>query len=87
MKIKSGFVVRAVAGQHMVVALGDAAKIFNGIIKLNESARLIWDMLTVGAERDEIIEKLAETYEAPRELLERDCDAFLQSLQENNILE
>ncbi len=87
MKIKNGFVVRAVAGQHMVVALGEAAKSFNGIIKLNESARLIWDMLSVGAERDEIVDKLLEAYDAPREVLARDCDAFLLSLRENNILE
>ena len=87
MKIKNGFVVRAVAGQHMVVALGEAAKSFNGIIKLNESARLIWDMLTAGAERDELIEKLLETYDAPRDVLASDCDAFLLSLRENNILE
>ena len=87
MKIKDGFVVRAVAGQNMVVALGDAAKIFNGIIKLNESARLIWDMLEVGAERGEIIDKLEENYDVPREILARDCDAFLQSLRENNVLE
>ena len=87
MKIKNGFVVRAVAGQHMVVALGEAAKSFNGIIKLNESARIIWDMLTVGAEREAIIERLLETYDVDRALLERDCDAFLASLRENNILE
>ena len=87
MKIKSGFVVRPVAGQYMVVALGEASKVFNGIIKLNESARMIWDMLTVGADRDAIVDRLAEEYDVSRAILEADCDAFIQSLQENNILE
>ena len=87
MKIKSGFVVRPVAGQYMVVALGEASKVFNGIIKLNESARMIWDMLTVGAERDAIVDRLSEEYDVSRSILEADCDAFIQSLQENNILE
>ena len=87
MKIKSGFVVRPVAGQHMVVALGEASKSFNGIIKLNESARIIWDMLAEGAEREAIISRLAEEYDMDRAILAVDCDKFIQSLQENNILE
>ena len=86
MKIKSGFVVREIAGQHVVVALGEAGKIFNGIIKLNETGRAIWDMLSVGAEREEIIAGLLEIYEVDRSVLERDCDAFLDILREKNIL-
>ena len=87
MKIKSGFVVRPVAGQHMVVALGEASKSFNGIIKLNESARIIWDMLVEGAEREAVIARLLEEYDVDRDILQADCDKFIQSLQENNILE
>lgn len=86
MKIKSGFVVREIAGQHVVVALGEAGKVFNGIIKLNETGRAIWDMLNVGAEREEIIAGLLEIYEVDRAVLERDCDAFLDTLREKNIL-
>ena len=87
MKIKSGFVVRPVAGQHMVVALGEASKNFNGIIKLNESARLIWDMLSVGAELEEIIDRLEQEYDVERAVLASDCEAFVRSLEENGILE
>ena len=87
MKIKEGFVVRELLGQSVVVALGDAGKIFNGMIKLNETGRIIWDMLAQGAERDEIVDKLYETYDADRAVLEKDCDAFISSLREKNILE
>ena len=87
MKIKSGFVVREIAGQSVVVALGEAGNVFNGIIKLNETGRAIWDMLTVGAEYDAIVEALLEIYEVDRSVLERDCDAFIQTLKEKNILE
>ncbi len=87
MRIKDGFVVRPVAGQHMVVALGEAAKSFNGIIKLNESGRIIWDMLTDGAERDAIVDHLCAEYDVARAVVEADCDKFIRSLQENHILE
>ena len=88
MKVKNGFVVRTVAGQSMVVPLGTASKNFEGFIKLNETARLIWDMLVVGAERDEIVDRMAEVYdEIERAVLAADCDKFIRSLQEHDILE
>ena len=87
MKIKSGFVVREIAGQSVVIALGQAGQIFNGLIKLNETGRLIWDMLVTGAEREEIIDAMSEAYDVDRAILAQDCDAFLQTLQEKNILE
>ena len=51
MKIKNGFVVREIAGECVVVALGEASKIFNGIIKLNDTGRIIWNMLAEGSEK------------------------------------
>lgn len=87
MKIKNGFVVREIAGQSVVVALGEASKAFNGIIKLNETARIIWDTLALGAEKDEIIEKILSEYDVDRATVQKDVDTFIATLKENNILE
>ena len=87
MKIRKGFVVREIAGQSVVVALGDASKIFNGIIKLNETGRVIWDSLSVGEERETTVEKILAEYEIDRETVERDYDTFVANLREANILE
>ncbi len=87
MKIKSGFVVREVAGQSIVIALGEATKIFNGMIKLNETGRIIWDMLSAGAEKEDIINRVVDEYEIDRETVENDVNAFINTLQGANILE
>ena len=88
MKIKSGFVAKEIAGQYVVVALGSASKIFNGIIKLNESAKFIWDKLSVGAEKNDIVDALLEEYEGvDRATAERDVDTFINELKGANILE
>ena len=88
MKIKSGFVAKEIAGQYVVVALGSASKIFNGIIKLNESAKFIWDKLSVGAEKNDIVDALLEEYEGvDRATAERDVDNFINELKGANILE
>ena len=88
MKIRDGFVVKELAGQYVVVALGQASKIFNGIIKLNDSAKFIWEKLAVGAEKEDVIHALLEEYESvDRETAEKDFDKFVNELKGANILE
>ena len=87
MKIKKGFVVREIAGQNIVIALGEATKTFNGMIKLNETGRIIWDMLTEGSERADIVKRICDEYEADTDTVEADVDAFINTLQGANILE
>jgi hypothetical protein len=87
MKIKDGFVVRDLAGQSIVVALGEASKTFNGMIKLNDTGRLIWDMLAEGKSKDEIVDRFTAEYDVEREIAERDVSAFIETLQGADILE
>ena len=88
MKIKKGFVAKEIAGQYVVVALGQASKIFNGIIKLNDSGKFIWDMLEKGAELDEIVDALLAEYEGvDRETAQNDIQKFIDELKGANILE
>lgn len=87
MKIKKGFVVREIAGQSIVIALGEATKIFNGMIKLNETGRIIWDMLSKGKEQEEIVAKILEEYDIDRATVEADVSRFISTLMEDGILE
>ena len=82
MKIKKGFVAKEIAGQYVVVALGKASKIFNGIIKLNDTAKLIWDILEKGAEKEEIVDALLAEYEGvDRATAEADVQKFIDELK------
>ena len=87
MKIKDGFVVRDLAGQSIVVALGEASKTFNGMIKLNDTGRLIWDMLALGKTKEEIVDRFTAEYDVAREIADKDVTAFIETLQGADILE
>lgn len=87
MKIKNGFVVREIAGECVVVALGEASKIFNGIIKLNETGRIIWNMLAEGCDKETVVNAILQEYDIEREIVEKDFDRFVKTLSEANILE
>ncbi|MBQ8141121.1 MAG: PqqD family protein [Clostridia bacterium] len=87
MKIKNGFVVREIAGQSIVIALGEATKEFNGMIKLNETGRLIWDMLSEGKSSDEIVKRITDEYEIDADTAGKDVEVFINTLKGANILE
>ena len=87
MKIKKGFVVRNIAGESVVVALGAASKSFNGIIKLNDTGRFLWDKLSVGCEKEELIAALLAEYDVDEKTAENDALMFVKTLEGANVLE
>ena len=86
MKIKDGFVVREIAGECVVIALGEASKSFNGMIKLNESARILWECLAKGCEKEDMIAAVLDAYDVDRDTVEKDVERLLLTLKEANIL-
>ena len=42
MRIKSGFELRDVCGEHIIVAYGEENNDFSKVISLNETAALLW---------------------------------------------
>lgn len=86
MKIKEGFILRAVADSYVVVAVGEAVKSFNGVINLNETGALLWKALEKGAEENDLIEALLNEYEVERELAEKDVKTFIIKLTEAGLI-
>lgn len=89
MKIKKGYLVHEVAGNFVVIKIGQEAVNFNGLITLSESAKLLWDLLNreEGATNSELVSKLLEEYEIDKETATNDVLEFVESLKKNNILE
>ena len=87
MKIKKGFVVREIAGQCIVVALGETSKTFHGMIKLNETGKIIWSMLEKGSDVDTIVSYIVGEYDATADTVRSDVERFIDTLNSANILE
>ena len=87
MKIKKGFVVREIAGQSVVIAVGSASKIFNGIIKLNESGMILWNLLVDGADKNALVEALLAEYDIDKATAEADVDKFVGVLRDAGALD
>lgn len=83
MKVKSGFILRELSGEYVVVPVGEAAQGFNGMIRLNETGAFLWKELTGGAGEEALADKLVERYEGVSEQTARDdVKEFLDSIRE-----
>lgn len=82
MRIKSGFVLREVAGQNMVIATGEASKDFHGMIKLNNTGKEIWQGLQQGLSETEIAKGLQDKYGVEEENALIDTKEFIGKMLE-----
>lgn len=87
MKIKKGYKLRELAGQGVVVATGEEARKFHGMIQLNETGSVIWRCLEKGMERDAIVESILNDYDVAREVARQDVDKVLRQLLCEGIVE
>ena len=87
MKIKDGYILRQVAGNSIVIAVGDEALNFNGIITINGSGTFLWEQLAKGASKGELLEAMLSEYNIDAETAEKDIDEFVSKLEKANLLD
>ncbi len=87
MKIKDSFLLKKVAGQNVVVPVGNNVVNFNAAITLNETAAFLWELLQEDTTAEALAEKLCENYDVTPDSAERDVKVFINVLKEHDILE
>lgn len=87
MKLKEGFVLREVAGQNVVIAVGKAGKSFNGMINLNETSTIIWKGVSDGLSDVEIAAKLTEVYDVSSEKALADTRKIISQMKTEGFIE
>jgi len=87
MKIKDGFVMRDVMGQSVVVATGEASKTFSGMIKLNETGKIVWESISDGKSKDEIVERIIDEFEVDKARAESGVNTFINNMVEKGFIE
>ncbi len=86
-KVREGFILKKMGTQAVVIAIGSASKIFNGMVKLNETGELMWEKLVEGTTREELLATVLETYEVDEETATKDVDNFIETLKKPGIIE
>lgn len=86
MKIKEGFMLRDVANQTMVVAVGAASKDFNGIIRLNSTGKFLWENMQTDTSEEMLVEKMTSEYNIDSATAEKDIHTFIEILRGADLL-
>ncbi len=86
MKLKNGFVLRKVADSYVVVAVGAEAKKHNVMITLNETGALLWEKLSGGAEKNDLVQAILEVYDIDEATAEADVERFIEKVNTEGLI-
>lgn len=81
------FIIREIAGEMLLVPVGNAAKTFQGLAALNETGVFLWKLLQEKLTKEEICDRFAREYELTEEESRKDVEEFLEpAIREQIIL-
>ncbi|EGW38460.1 coenzyme PQQ synthesis protein D [Desulfosporosinus sp. OT] len=86
LKIRDGFMLREIAGQWVVVPLGEKVVEFNGIMTLSQSGALLWQVLEKNASEEDLVEVILKEYTIDKETAETDVREFVSIIREKNLI-
>lgn len=87
MKLKSGFVLKTIGENNIVVPVGAQSVDFRCMITLNGSGAFLWNLLETEQTAETLTAALLAEYDVDEERARQDVGAFIEKLQQNNLLE
>ena len=87
MKIKDGFVLEKVGGSYLAVAVGERAKSFSGLIRMNETGAFLFRLVEKEDKtKEELKDALLREYDVDEMTAAKDVEAFEAKLREGGII-
>ena len=87
MKASTGFILRNLAGEYVVMPAGDNIGAFGGAILMNELSAFVWEQLKVSVSRDELLARILDRYEVEEKTAAAELDALLAEMKRMGIIE
>lgn len=86
MHIKENFVLREIAGEYIIVPVGNTTLNFNGLMTVNEVGMFIWQQLQEEITEEELLARVLAEYEVDEETAKADIDEYLERLSQAGII-
>ena len=86
MRLKYAFETMELDDQIVAVPVGDGSEEFHGVVKLNETAADIFNLLKEDISEEAIVEAMTEIYDAPKEALAADVRKCVADFMEKGLL-
>ncbi len=80
MKIKKDLILRSVAGENVVVPVGEMSKTFHGMVTLNDTGAFLWKFYTAEHSLEEGVSALLAEYDVTEEVARKDVEKFIETV-------
>lgn len=86
-KVRKDYILRAIAGENILVPVGGGIANFSGVIYLNDTAAFLWKQLQSQTTREELVQALEKEFDVSFGKAQEDIEQFVCTLSEHNMLE
>lgn len=86
MRVSEGFIIREIAGEVIAIPSGEAARDLSGLVALNSSGKLLFELLQSEQTEESLAAALLQSFETDEETAFSDVREFLDILRTNGIL-
>ena len=87
MKARSGFILRNLVGEYVLMPVDDNIRSFSGSVLMNELSAFVWEKLQTPVTRDELLAAILDAYEVDAETASADLDQLLENLNRLGMIE
>lgn len=89
MKLQDGYMLQEIAGNYVVIPVGQNVIEYKSMLHLNETGAFIWRQLDSNITYQNLLDALITEYEAEEEekdMIKKDLDEFLSHMKSLNLL-
>ncbi len=82
----SDFVTRIIAGELVLVPVGEQAQRLSGMITFSETGAFLWDMLSQRRTKTELVTALVSRFDQDADTVEADVSEFLEKAEKRGLV-
>lgn len=86
MNVLKDMILTEIEGEWYAVPVGEAAKRFSGMIRMNNTGKRIFELLMAGKTEAETVAQLTEEYEVEEATARENVRAFVEKLRGAGVL-
>ena len=86
MNVLKDMILTEIEGEWYAVPVGEAAKRFSGMIRMNKTGKRIFELLMAGKTEAETVRQLTAEYEVDEATAQENVRAFMDKLRGANVL-
>lgn len=87
MKATKDMILRTIAGENILIPVGETALKVHGMITVSESGLLLWNKLQTECTQEDLVNAVLAEYDVDRATAEADVKEFIDKLNKVGILE